>query len=140
MLYGAATRAGAEVIFNADVCLASPPAQGTSSGRPSVQLRDGTVLHADMIVGADGPDSTVRTSLHEKRIEPQVTDTIVITGTAPMKSLLEDDGLEADKFAFSWVYWFGPRRAGMGGFILLVDLLAICHVACCSPRFQVIRL
>ena len=43
ILYDAAIRAGAEVEFNADVRLASPPAQGTSDGRPSVEFRDGTV-------------------------------------------------------------------------------------------------
>ncbi|KAI9438895.1 FAD/NAD-P-binding domain-containing protein [Lactarius psammicola] len=115
ILYDAATRAGAEVIFNADVRLASPPARGKSGGKPSVQLRDGTVLHADIIIGADGQHSTVRTSVQEKRVEPQVTDTIVFTGHIPMKRLLEDDVLNADKFAFSWVYWFGPRRACLGG-------------------------
>jgi len=115
MLYDAAIHAGAEVIFNADVRLASPPAQGTSgSARPSVKMRDGTVLHADIIVGADGPHSTIRTSLEEKRVKPQATDTIVFSGTIPMKTLLEDNMLEADKFAFTWVYWFGPSRACMG--------------------------
>jgi salicylate hydroxylase len=59
ILYDAATRAGAEVIFNADVCLALPPAQGTSGGKSSVRLRDGTVLYADMIIGADGQHSTI---------------------------------------------------------------------------------
>jgi len=31
-----------------------------------------------------------------------------------MKRLLEDDVLQADKFAFTWVYWFGPRRTVFG--------------------------
>jgi len=119
ILHDAATRAGAEVIFNADVHLASPPARGTSSEKPSVQLRDGTVLHADIIIGADGQHSTVRTSVQGKRVEPQATDTVVFTGNIPMKRLLEDDVLDADKFAFSWVYWFGPRRACLGGLIFI---------------------
>jgi salicylate hydroxylase len=116
ILYDAAIRAGAEVIFNADVRLASPPAQGTSA---SVQLRDGTVLHADMIIGADGQHSTVRTSVQRKRVVPQATETVVFTGHIPMNRLLEDDTLQADKFAFSWVYWFGPRRAVLGGLIFI---------------------
>lgn len=133
ILYDAAIRAGAKVIFNADVCLASPP-QGTSHGRPSVQLRGGTVLHADMIIGADGQHSTVRTSVQRKRLEPQATETVVFTGYIPMKRLLEDEALQADKFAFSWVYWFGPRRAVLGGSIhictcwLSVTLPVVHHV------------
>jgi salicylate hydroxylase len=113
ILYDAATRAGAEVILNADVRLASPPAQGSSaSGKPSVQLRDGTVLHADMIVGADGQHSTMRTSIEVKHVEPQATNTLVFTANIPMKRLLEDEVLA--KFETTWVYWFGPRRACVG--------------------------
>lgn len=138
ILYDAATRAGAEVIFNADVCLASPPAaQGSSASRkPSVQLRDGTVLQADMIVGADGRHSTMRTSVEGKHVEPQATNTIVFTGNIPMKRLLEDEVLE--KFETTWVYWFGPRRACVGASICLISLylLAVCHLACHSPPFR----
>ena len=101
-----------------------------------MQLRDGTVLHADIIVGADGQHSTIRTAVQGKRVEPQASDTLVFTGNIPTKRLLEDDVLE--KFASSWVYWFGPRRACLGASILLIYLylLAICHVACHSPRVR----
>jgi 2-polyprenyl-6-methoxyphenol hydroxylase-like FAD-dependent oxidoreductase len=130
ILYDAAIRAGAEVRFNADVHLASPPAQGTSA---SVQLRDGTILHADMIIGADGQHSTVRYSVQGKHVEPQATETVVFTGHIPMNRLLDDDLLQADKFAFSWVYWFGPRRAVLGGSTFIEY---VCHVACHSPHFR----
>ena len=134
IIYDAATRAGAEVIFNADVRLASPPPQGTSDGRPSVQLRDGTVLYADMIIGADGRHSTVRTSFQEKHVEPQATETVVFTGQIPLQRFLEDDKSRVDKIAYSWVYWLGPGRAVSRRLIhistcwLYVTLLAVHRV------------
>ncbi|KAH9024901.1 hypothetical protein EDB84DRAFT_1564246 [Lactarius hengduanensis] len=112
ILYEAARRAGAEVIFNADVRLASPPARGTH--RPSVQLRDGTVLHADIIIGADGQHSTIRNSVQRKRVEPRATETIVLSGNVSMQSLLEDDRVDVNELSSSWSYWFGPGRACSG--------------------------
>lgn len=141
ILFDAAIRAGAEVIFNADVRFASPPAQGPSaSGKPSVQLRDGTVLHADMIVGADGQHSTMRTSIEEKHVEPRATNTLVFTGNIPMKSLLEDEVLE--KFETTWVYWFGPRRACVGASILSKNFVPVGYMPRYLPftTFQDIRL
>ncbi|KAI0305849.1 hypothetical protein B0F90DRAFT_1623939 [Multifurca ochricompacta] len=124
ILYSAAVKAGAEVIFNVDVCLVSPPLRpGTSTSgstpclpreRPSVLLSDGTVLEADIVIGADGQYSVVRSSLQEKRVEPQITGTIVFTGSVPMKRLLEDDLIKAENLTSSWVYWLGPRRSFTG--------------------------
>jgi salicylate hydroxylase len=127
ILYDAAIRAGAEVRFNANIYLASPPAQGTSA---SLQLCDGTILHADMIIGANGQHSTVRSSIQGKCVEPQATETVVFTGHIPMNGLLDDDLLQADKFAFSWVYWFGPCRVVLGGSIF-IDI-SVC-MPCCLP-------
>ncbi|KAH9004767.1 hypothetical protein EDB86DRAFT_1986536 [Lactarius hatsudake] len=112
ILYDAARRAGAEVIFNADVRLASPPARGTH--RPSVQLRDGTILHADIIIGADGQHSTIRNSVQRKRVEPRATETIVLSGNVSMQRLLEDDRVDVNELSSSWSYWFGPGRACSG--------------------------
>jgi 2-polyprenyl-6-methoxyphenol hydroxylase-like FAD-dependent oxidoreductase len=83
-----------------------------------------------MIIGADGQHSTVRTSVQGKRVEPQATETVVFTGHIPMKRLLDDDLLEADKFAFSWVYWFGPRRAVLGA-LIVIDISV--PMPCCMP-------
>jgi hypothetical protein len=109
-------------MFDADVCLALPPAQGTSGGRPSVQLSDGTVLHANIVIGADGQHSTVRNSVQGKHVKPQAMETVVFTGNIPMKRLLEDDILQADKFAFLCVHWLGPCRAALGG-LYFIDML-----------------
>ena len=124
-------RAGAEVILNAKVsCVSSPcsseasDSSRTSSAssfceRPTVHLSDGTVLEADMIIGADGQHSTVRLSVGEKQVKPKTTGTILFSGNVPMSKILEDDILKTDSVAYSWVYWFGPRRCFMGKSSLL---------------------
>jgi 2-polyprenyl-6-methoxyphenol hydroxylase-like FAD-dependent oxidoreductase len=85
-----------------------------------VHLSDGTVLEADMIIGADGQHSTVRSSVQEEDVKPKRTDTIVLSGNIPMRDILEDDVLKTQSVACSWVYWFGPRRCFMGALSLLV--------------------
>jgi salicylate hydroxylase len=132
-LYTAAVRAGAEVIFNAEVSSVSSPCSSETSDsssstsppcdRPSIQLSDGMVLEADLIIGADGQHSTVRLSLEEKEkhVKPKATGTVVFTGNVPMRKILEDDILKGESVAYSWVYWFGTRRCLMGGSALLVE-------------------
>lgn len=53
MLYRAAINAGARITYGATVT-------SVHANPPRVELHDGTVLKADMVVGADGPRSTVR--------------------------------------------------------------------------------
>jgi 2-polyprenyl-6-methoxyphenol hydroxylase-like FAD-dependent oxidoreductase len=111
------------VIFDTKVSSAEPPCHAESSdnssplpscGRPSVHLSDGTILEADMIIGADGQHSTVRLSVEEKDVKPRRTGTIVLSGNMPIRRILEDDVLKNQSIAYSWVYWFGPRRCFMG--------------------------
>jgi salicylate hydroxylase len=83
-------------------------------------LSDGTVLEADMIIGADGQHSTVRLSVEEKQVKPKVTSTISFSGNVPMSRILEDDILKAESVAYSWVYWLGPRRCFMGESSILI--------------------
>ena len=128
ILYTAAVRAGAQVIFDTEVSFAesfcpskpsgSPP-PSTSCERPSVHLSDGTVLETDLIIGADGQHSTVRSSIQENDVKPKRTGTIVLSGNVSMSDILEDDVLKTQSVAYSWVYWFGPRRCFMGASSLL---------------------
>ena len=132
ILYTGAVRAGAEVIFDAKVsCVSSPcSSEASDSGlsssassfcdRPTVHLSDGTVLEADMIIGADGQHSTVRLSVEEKQVKPKATSTISFSGNVPMSRILEDDILKAESVAYSWVYWLGPRRCFMGESSILI--------------------
>ncbi len=73
-----------------------------------------------MIIGADGQYSTVRLAVQEKVVKPRRTGTIVLSGNVPMSRLLDDDVLKNQSIAYSWVYWFGPRRCLMGASSLLV--------------------
>jgi salicylate hydroxylase len=137
ILYAAAVRAGAQVIFDTKVSFADSPCPSEPSGnssslpsceRPSVHLSDGTVLQADMIIGADGQHSTVRSSVQEEDVKPKRTDTIVLSGNVPMKDILEDDVLKTQRVAYGWVFWLGPRRCFMGALSFLID------IASHSPR------
>ena len=134
MLYDAAIRAGVQVIFDTQVSFVEPPCYSESSeselsdgssplpscDRPSVHLTDGTILETDMIIGADGQHSTVRLSFQAKVPKPRRTGTIVLSGNVPMRSILEDDVLKDNSIAYSWVYWFGPRRCFMGASSLMI--------------------
>jgi 2-polyprenyl-6-methoxyphenol hydroxylase-like FAD-dependent oxidoreductase len=133
------------VIFNTRVSTVSSPCSSEDSDsspsstssfceRPSVHLSDGTVLEADIIVGADGQHSTVRLSVEEKQVKPKSTGTLVLTGNVPMEKILEDDILKAESMAYSWVYWFGPHRCFMGESSLLIER----HLS--LTTFQAIRL
>ena len=123
ILYAAAVKAGVQVIFDTKVSFAEPPCYSESSDdssplpscdRPSVHLSDGTILETDMIIGADGQHSTVRLSFQRKVLKPRRTGTIVFSGNVPMRRILEDDVLKNQSIAYSWAYWFGPRRCFMG--------------------------
>lgn len=132
ILYAAVVRAGARVMFDTKVAFAEPPcpsepSEGSDSSsssplceRPSVHLSDGSILETDLIIGADGQHSTVRSSIQEKAIKPRTTDTIVLSGNVPTRKILEDDVLKTQSVAYSWVYWFGPRRCFMGASSLLL--------------------
>ena len=131
ILYTGAVRAGAEVIFSTRVSTVSSPCFSDASDsspsstssfceRPSVHLSDGTVLEADMIIGADGQHSTVRLSFEEKQVKPKTTSTLVLSGNVPMREILEDDILKTESVAYSWVYWMGPHRCFMGESSLLI--------------------
>jgi salicylate hydroxylase len=119
ILYNAAVDAGAKVIFDTRVCLASSPSLSgpsptthTSRERPSVQLSDGTVLEADLILGADGPSSTVRSFVLKQPIKPRETGTVAFSGNVPIRKILEDDLIS--NIANTYVTWMGPRRCFFG--------------------------
>jgi hypothetical protein len=127
-------------MFNTRVSFVSSPCSSEASDsssskssassfcdRPTVHLSDGMVLEADMIVGADGQHSTVRLSVEETRVEPKPTDTIAFTGSVPMRKILEDDILNQESIAYSWVYWLGPRRCFMGESSLSIGRSPVIH-------------
>ncbi|KAI0272531.1 hypothetical protein BC834DRAFT_1038601 [Gloeopeniophorella convolvens] len=122
ILYNAAVKEGAQVLFNSQVMSISPPSRKSGSDatapspgdKPSVQLSDGTVLVADMVIGADGPHSTVRSFVENTPVEPRQTGIVAFSGNLPIGKILEDEILRTEQFAFSWVYWFGSQQFVMG--------------------------
>jgi salicylate hydroxylase len=133
ILYAAVVRAGVQVIFDTEVSFAKPPCHHDSElsddpsplpscDRPTVHLSDGTILEADMIIGADGhwQCSTVRLSFQGDVVKPRKTGTIVLPGNVPMSRISGDDVLKNHGIACSWVYWLGPRRCFMGASSFLI--------------------
>ena len=94
-----------------------------------MHLSDGIVLEADMIIGADGPHSTVRLCVQEEDAEPKTTGTIAFTGNVPMQKILEDDVLKTEGFSYTWPYWLGPHRCFMGELSFPIGFhLSLTHV------------
>lgn len=55
LLHRLATEAGAEIIFGAKVASVTP-----GEPRPSITLASGETYEGDIVIGADGPNSSVR--------------------------------------------------------------------------------
>jgi salicylate hydroxylase len=99
-----------------------PPSEtGTIAGpasrtlRPAVRLKAGEILHADVIIGADGPRSVVRHVVSDD--EEQEATSIglsLYSGSAPMTKILNNAPLE-QLLDVGWPIWVGDsRRAALG--------------------------
>ncbi len=127
ILHRLALSAGARVTFGALVesvepAPEAPPENATSTSiagpstctlRPSVRLKTGEILHADVIVGADGLRSIVRRAVTGEP-EPEATSTglRVYTGSVPMSDIRKHAPLR--QLADGWLYWVGEGRAVLG--------------------------
>ena len=90
-----------------------------------MHLFNGTIFETDMIIGADGQHSTVRSSVLEKEVKPKGTGIIVLTGNIPIREILEDYFFKIRDMEYSWAFWFGPRRCFMGASSLLIECRAL---------------
>jgi salicylate hydroxylase len=125
-----ASSAGARVRFGVTVESVEParedPSQnGTTSTsipgcssrtlRPTVRLKTGEILHADVIIGADGQRSIVRRVVTDEDEEPDVTPTglSIFTGCVQMTEVRKYPPLKqlAD---VGWTAWIGDGRAILG--------------------------
>lgn len=127
ILHRLALSAGARVTFGAVVesvepAPEAPPENCTSTSiagpssctlRPSVRLKTGEILHADVIIGADGQRSIVRRVVTGEA-EPEATSTglSVYTGSVPMSEVRKHAPLR--HLADGWLIWVGEGRAVLG--------------------------
>lgn len=126
-LHRLALSAGAHVTFGAvvesvDPAPEAPPQNGTSTSiagpssrtlRPSVRLKSGEILHADVILGADGPQGVVRRVVTgEPDQEAVPTGLSVYTGSVPMSEIRRHAPLR--QLADGWLVWVGGKRVVFG--------------------------
>lgn len=106
MLCKRAIFAGANVSFNSTVASVSPPSthaapSGSDDQRPSVSLHSGEIIHADLIIGADGARGVVRPVVDAQNPRSPwkgaYTGTTVYTGVcAAEHAELDESGHEVD--------------------------------------------
>ena len=104
LLHRVATDAGATIHFNTEVV--SIQSGSGSAQSPSVTLADGTVLAADVIVGADGSKSIVRKALSGEEDDVESDGLTIYTGVVDAEKMLEDPELRqfvlAEEVCFSF--------------------------------------
>lgn len=127
VLFRLASSAGARVNFGVTVesveparetppetCKTNTPIAGPASHtlRPSVRLRTGEILHADVIIGADGRRSIIRRVVTDEDEEPETTfyGLSHYTGSVPMTEIRKYAPLK-QLVDVGWPVWFGDRRA-----------------------------
>jgi salicylate hydroxylase len=135
-LYGLASSAGARIVFGATV-ESVEPAQGVPSEigistpiagpghstlRPTLRLKTGEILHADVIIGADGLRSIVRRVVSDEGEEPEATSIGLSTymGSVPMSEVRKFVPLKqlADG---GWMVWVGDGRAVLGALSVFIS-------------------
>lgn len=93
LLYDLAVSVGAEVIFNAQVTAVTP-----GEPKPSVTLASGEVYTADIVLGADGPNSLVR--------ETVLADDIpegAVSGYSVLGAIIPGDAMSKDSELAPWL-------------------------------------
>lgn len=90
LLHKLATDAGAKVDINTSV---ESVQAGTSDPRPSVTLLNGNVLHADIVIGADGNSSIVRKAVFEEGDTSEPSGLTVYSGIIDVEKMLSDPEL-----------------------------------------------
>jgi len=100
-----------------ETCKTSIPIAGPASRtlRPTVRLRTGEILHADVIIGADGRRSIVRRVVTDEDEEPETTSYGFnhYTGSVPMTEIRKYAPLK-QLVDIGWPMWFGDGRAATG--------------------------
>ncbi|KAJ6504114.1 hypothetical protein C8R47DRAFT_1104293 [Mycena vitilis] len=110
MILDLATRAGVEFRYNA-------PVASVDCGNVSITLEDGECIYADLVVGADGPDSLVRTEILGKRVAGVPDGNMSLTMSIPVDEMCDDDDLRPLTEDDNWWVWLGPDTMFHGSLI-----------------------
>lgn len=110
LLYDLAVSKGAEVIFNANVTAVTP-----GEPKPSITLASGEVHTADIVIGADGPNSFVRkTVLVDDPPEGQASGYSVLGAIIPGEAMSKDSDLAPWLAVDEWPIFMGNSRSMCG--------------------------
>lgn len=122
MLYTRAVSAGAEITFDSAIAAISPPSpagphpshsSASALGpQPSVTLASGDVVHADLIIGADGAQSLLR-SVVDEQCPGAYTGTTMYTGVVNAARAAADQHLR-EIVEIGHPIWMGEGVFGMG--------------------------
>jgi salicylate hydroxylase len=91
--------------------------------RPSVTLEDGRTFDADILIGADGPYSTVRAAIEEKPTVPTWTGLLAFSGVVPIENLMKDPLLRDPDISLGVPLFCGTYRGFMGASLFTFSLL-----------------
>lgn len=91
--------------------------------RPSVRLRTGETVYADIILGADGRRSMVRRAMNSEQLDGISYGVSRYTGSVSMGDVHKHAALtQLVDVGFSWPIWFGDMRGALGTLSLATDL------------------
>ncbi|KAF2177125.1 FAD dependent oxidoreductase domain-containing protein [Zopfia rhizophila CBS 207.26] len=108
VLYDGAIRSGAKVLFLS-------PVASVDSRVPSVSLRNGVQLRADLIVGADGISSLCRKSIFPNSvIDPIPSRSCAYRAVIPSPLLRVDPETAHLMHTYTSTAWLGPHRQLLG--------------------------
>ncbi|KAK5043518.1 hypothetical protein LTR84_011449 [Exophiala bonariae] len=107
MLVDEVKRAGVDMRMGAEVIKVN-----IDSNEPSVVLKDGSILFADVVVGADGLWSTTRNYVLELPVTPRETGDLAYRGTFSAQQLasLKDERISELLSSSSVQVWMGPQK------------------------------
>ncbi|CAK5262228.1 unnamed protein product [Mycena citricolor] len=110
MLLSLATREGVEFRYNTEV-------EAVDGDAVSVRLSSGETVYADIVIGADGPDSKVRNLVAGETILGEKDGNMSLTMAIPTDRMRDDEDLRALTQGGKWWVWLGPNLLFHGSLI-----------------------